>query len=329
MSVRRSLFAIAVLGSAGLAPGLTPAAAQAPFRLGHVLSESHSWHVNATGFAQEVEQRTSGRVKIQVFPGGQLGAETRVIEGLQLGSVQMGLIGAGSFQTIEPRMGIVELPYTWPSRLHAYRAYDGELGAALARLMEAKNIVILAWWETGLRHVTTRDRVVRTPADLRGLKIRVTPDRMRLETFKAFGAEPAPLAFGELYSALQQGVFDAQENPLSIIWSASFYEVQKHLSLTGHVYGPAALAISRSAFQRLSLDDQAVLRSAAVTWGGRQRLDSIRADEAAIEQLKAKGMTVTEVDRAPFIAAVRPVREEFGRLYGPELMGLLESYRNR
>jgi tripartite ATP-independent transporter DctP family solute receptor len=328
MSIRRSLFAAAVLGAAGVTPAIVPAAAQAPFRLGHVLAESHSWHVNATGFAQEVEARTQGRVKIQVFPGGQLGAETRVIEGLQLGSVQMGLIGAGSFQTLEPKMGIVELPYTWPSRQHAYRAYDGELGAALAGLMEAKNIVILGWWETGLRHVTTRDRPVRTPADLRGVKIRVTPDRMRLETFKAMGAEPAPLAFGELYSALQQGVFDAQENPLSIIWSASFFEVQKQLSLTGHVYGPAALAISRASFQRLSADDQAVLRSAAATWGAKQRADSQAADAAAIDQLKAKGMTVTEVDQAPFVAAVKPVWDEFGRIYGPELLALLARYRN-
>lgn len=317
---RRALLAAALALS-------LPAAANAQLRLGHVLAESHSWHVAATGFAKEVEEKTAGRVSVQVFPGGQLGAETRVIEGLQLGSVQMGLIGAGSFQTIEPKLGLVELPYTWRERAQAYRAYDGALGEALAKLLDAKNIVVLAWWETGLRHVTTRDRVVRTPADLKGLKIRVTPDRMRLETFKALGAEPAPLAFGELYSALQQGVFDAQENPLSIIWSASFFEVQKQLSLTGHVYGPAVLVISKTAWNRIPPADQAVMRAAAATWRDTQRRLSQEADQTAIGQLRENGMTITEVDPTPFMAAVRPVWEEFGRIYGPELMGLLEAAR--
>lgn len=317
---RRALLAAALALS-------LPAAANAQLRLGHVLAESHSWHAAATGFAKEVEEKTAGRVTIQVFPGGQLGAETRVIEGLQLGSVQMGLIGAGSFQTIEPKLGLVELPYTWRERAQAYRAYDGALGEALAKLLDAKNIVVLAWWETGLRHVTTRDRVVRTPADLKGLKIRVTPDRMRLETFKALGAEPAPLAFGELYSALQQGVFDAQENPLSIIWSASFFEVQKQLSLTGHVYGPAVLVISKPVWSRISAADQAAMRIAAATWRDTQRRLSQEADQAAIGALREKGMTITEVDPTPFMEAVRPVREEFGKIYGPELMGLLEAAR--
>ena len=201
-------------------------------RLGHVLPESHSWHVAATGFAEEVNNRTEGRVSIKVFPSGQLGSEKEVIEGLQFGSVQAGLIGSGSFQGIEPRMGIIEMPYAWGARDQAFAALDGDLGVALADMLDGKGIKVLGWWENGFRNITNNVRPVEKPEDLAGLKIRVTPDKVRLATFEGLGAEPAPLSFGELYSALQQGLFDAQENPLAIIYSASFFEVQKYVSLS-------------------------------------------------------------------------------------------------
>jgi tripartite ATP-independent transporter DctP family solute receptor len=304
-----------------------PAAAQMEIKLGHVLGESHSWHVAAAGFAREVAEKTGGRVKINVYPSSQLGSEKDMIEGLQIGSQQAGLIGSGSFQPIEPKLGIVELPYAWPTREHAYRAFDGELGAALAKLLDAKNIVTLAWWENGFRHITTKGDPVRTPADLKGLKIRVTPDKMRLDTFRALGAEPAPLAFGELYSALQQGVFQAQENPLAIIYSSSFFEVQKSASLTGHVWGAACLVFSKAAWNRIAPADQQAVRASAVEWGTKQRKMIADSEADLAKKLQEKGMTVVEVDKAPFVAAVQPVWKEFGAQFGPELMGLLDKYR--
>jgi tripartite ATP-independent transporter DctP family solute receptor len=317
----------------GLAAGMSmlaslqPVAAQTEMKLGHVLAESHSWHVAATGFAKDVAEKTSGRVKISIFPSGQLGTEKDMVEGLQIGSQQAGLIGSGSFQPIEPKMGLVELPYAWPTREHAYRAFDGELGAALGKLLESRNIIVLAWWENGFRHITTKGDPVRTPADLKGLKIRVTPDKMRLDTFRALGAEPAPLAFGELYSALQQGVFQAQENPLPVIWSASFFEVQKSVSLTGHVWGAACLVFSKAAWSRISAADQEVVRAAAQEWGAKQRKMIADSEADLAKRLQDKGMTVVEVEKAPFVTAVQPVWKEFGAQYGPEFMGLLEKYR--
>ncbi|HVL73106.1 MAG TPA: DctP family TRAP transporter solute-binding subunit [Beijerinckiaceae bacterium] len=317
-----------LLAGAILAACFVPhAQAQVELRLGHVLAESHSWHVAATGFAKDVADKTGGRVKITVFPSSQLGSEKDMVEGLQIGSQQAGLIGSGSFQPIEPKMGIVELPYAWPTREHAYRAFDGELGGALAKLLEARGIVTLAWWENGFRHITTRGEPVRAPADLKGLKIRVTPDKMRLDTFRALGAEPAPLAFGELYSALQQGVFDAQENPLAIIWSASFFEVQKSVSLTGHVWGAACLVVSRQAWNRISAADQEVIRAAARDWGTKQRQMIAESEGDLAKKLEGKGMRVVEVEKAPFVTAVQPVWKEFGAQFGPELMGLLDKYR--
>jgi tripartite ATP-independent transporter DctP family solute receptor len=258
-------------------------------------------------------------VKINVYPSSQLGSEKDMIEGLQIGSQQAGLIGSGSFQPIEPKLGMVELPYAWPTREHAYRAFDGELGAALAKLLEAKNIVTLAWWENGFRHITTKGDPVRTPADLKGLKIRVTPDKMRLDTFRALGAEPAPLAFGELYSALQQGAFQAQENPLAIIYSSSFFEVQKSVSLTGHVWGAACLVFSKPAWNRIAPADQQVIRASAVEWGTKQRKMIADSEADLAKKLQEKGMTVVEVEKAPFVAAVQPVWKEFGAQFGPEL----------
>jgi tripartite ATP-independent transporter DctP family solute receptor len=327
--LRRSFIAAACGALAwGLAAG--EAAAQSKpvtIRLGHVLSDSHSWHVAAKGFAEQVARETQGRVNIQVFSGGQLGSEREVVEGLQIGTVQAGVIGSGSFQPIEPKMGIVELPYAWPTREKAFAAFDGELGAALDKLLLSKNIVVLSWWENGYRHVTNNKLPINKPDDLKGLKIRVTPDKVRLDTFVALGAEPAPLAFGELYSALQQGVFDAQEKPHSIIYGSSFFEVQKYLSLTGHVWGAACLVVSQSVWDRIGPDDQKIVRAAAAKWRDEQRRMITESDADFIQKLEGKGMAVNKVDTAPFVAAVQPVWKSQEAVYGPELMSLLNKYR--
>ncbi|WP_424986960.1 DctP family TRAP transporter solute-binding subunit [Microbulbifer sp. S227A] len=302
-------------------------AADVSIRLGHVLPESHSWHIAASGFADEVNTATDGRVQIEVFPSGQLGSEKEVIEGLQFGSVQAGLIGAGSFQGVEPRMGIIEMPYAWASREQAFAALDGELGAALAGMMEPKGIKVIGWWETGFRNITNNVRPVEKPADLAGLKIRVTPDKVRLATFETLGAEPAPLSFGELYSALQQGLFDAQENPLTIIDSASFYEVQKYVSLSEHIWGAATLTMSKSVWDKISPEDQAVVLAAATAWGEKQRDMVAKASAELIAQLEAKGMEFNEVDKTAFIEAVAPIWESQKDVYGEELLTILDTYR--
>lgn len=297
-------------------------------KLGHVLAPTHNWHVSVEEFADAVRDATEGRVNFQVFPSGQLGNESRMLEGMQIGSVHAGIIGCGSFQSLEPRFGIVELPYSWPNRELAYAAYDGELGEALEALAEARNIKILAWGENGYRHVTNNRGALQTPDDLQGLKIRVTPDRMRLATFEAMGASPAPLSFGELYSALQQGVFDAQENPLSIIYSSSFYEVQDHVSLTGHVWSPACLSIASTTWNRLSPEDQAILQQTADEWRDNQRTMTQEDDALIIDRLTAAGMLVNEVDTAAFNERVQGVWDEFSDVFGDELMDIVKRYRD-
>ena len=296
-------------------------------KLGHVLASSHSWHKAAEGFTAEVRDKTAGRVNFILFPSGQLGNEKTMVEGMQIGSQGAAVIGSGSLQPVDPRFGVVELPYTWTSAAQAYRAYDGELGAALEKIADGKNLVIVSWWENGYRHITNNRGPIMTPADLKGLKTRVTPDKMRLETFTLLGANPAPLAFGELYSALQQKVFDAQENPLSIIYTSSFYEVQKFLSLTGHVWSPASLVIAKSVWNGISADDRKVVKAAADRWRDEQRRMIAEGDNQYLALLKEKGMQVNEVDKTPFVAAVAPVWKSYEATFGPELIDLVKKYR--
>jgi len=321
----RAALGAGLLSMAGLSAA--PAAHAMDIKLGHVLAPSHSWNKAAEGFAAEVKEKTAGRVNFVLFPSGQLGNEKTMLEGLQIGSQGAAIIGSGSLQPIEPKFGVVELPYTWTSARQAYKAYDGELGQALARLAEKKNLVIISWWENGFRHLTNNRGPINTPADLAGLKTRVTPDKMRLDTFTALGANPAPLAFGELYSALQQKVFDAQENPLSIIYTSSFFEVQKYLSLTGHVWGPASLIISRPVWNRISPEDRKIVQEAADKWRDAQRKMISDSDQQYIAQLKEKGMQVNEVDKKAFADAVAPVWKTYSAVYGPDIMGLVQKYR--
>ncbi len=316
-----------LLTALGLALAAAPAAQAVDIKLGHVLAASHSWHKAAEGFAAEVKDKTAGRVNFILFPSSQLGNEKTMVEGMQIGSQGAAIIGSGSLQPVDARFGVVELPYSWNTAAQAYKAYDGELGAALEQIGDAKGLVLLSWWENGYRHITNNRGPIATPADLKGLKTRVTPDKMRLDTFVALGANPAPLAFGELYSALQQKVFDAQENPLSIIYTSSFFEVQKYLSLTGHVWSPASLVISKATWNRISADDRKVVKAAADHWRDQQRRMIAESDAQFIAQLKEKGMQINEVDKAPFAAAVAPIWKTYEVTYGPELMGLLKKYR--
>ena len=304
------------------------ATAQTEIKLGHVLAPSHSWHKAAEGFAADVKLQTANRVNIVLFPSGQLGNEKTMLEGMQIGSIHGGIIGTGSLQPFDAKFGVVEMPYAWQSQQHAYRALDGDLGKALEKLADSKNLVILSWWENGYRHITNNRGPITTPADLKGLKIRVTPDKVRLDTFTTLGASPAPLAFGELYSALQQGVFDAQENPLSIIYTSSFFEVQKFVSLSGHVWGAASLILSKPVWNRISADDRKIVTAAAAKWRDTQRKMVQDSEAETVANLKAKGMAVNEVDKAAFAKAVEPIWKNYEPVLGTELLGLVKKYRD-
>ncbi|NLG94050.1 MAG: TRAP transporter substrate-binding protein DctP [Acetomicrobium flavidum] len=304
----------------------SPSFAAVEIKIGHVLTTDSAWHVNLEGFAKEVAEKTEGRVIFKIYPGSQLGNEKDLIEGLMLQTIDGGLIGGGSFQSIDPRFGVEALPYAWKDHQTAYKAMDGEIGKFLLGILESKGIKGISWWENGFRHITNNKRPIVVPKDMEGLKIRVTPDKMRLDTFKALGASPIPINFGELYTALQQGVVDAQENPLGIIYANAFYEVQKYLSLSGHTWGSALLCFNSSAWKRIPDKDKPVVEAIANKWRDRERQQIINEESDMLAKLKEKGMKVNEVDKEAFKAAVQPVWKDYESVFGKDLMELVRKY---
>jgi len=300
--------------------------ASTTIKIGHVLNPDHSWNKCLLGFAEEVKKATDGRVVIQVYPSGQLGNEKDMIEGLTIQTIDGGLIGGGSFQSIEPKMGIEALPYAWANHEAAYKAFDGKLGKYLLGLLAKKDIVGISWWENGFRHITNNKKPIITPTDLQGLKIRVTPDKMRLDTFKLLGASPMPVSFGELYSALQQGVVDGQENPYAIIYSNAFYEVQKYLSISSHIWGSALLCVNSSVWDKISSKDQATVLKLAAKWRDEQRRQTVKDEDEFLAKLKAKGMKINEVDKAAFKKAVQPVWKSYESVFGKDAMDMVREY---
>lgn len=294
-------------------------------RVGHVLNPDHPWNVALEGLASELAAATEGRITLKIFHSAQLGNEKDLIEGLKMGTVDGALVGGSSFQSLDPKFGIEELPYAFATNEQAYKAFDGRLGEALFGILKSKGIVGLSWWENGFRHISNGRLPIEKPEDLAGIKIRVTPQKMRLDTFTALGASPMPIPFGELYSALQQGVVDAQENPLVIFVSNAFYEVQKHLSLTGHIWTSAVLCVGEDVWDGISEADRGTFLKLAAKWRDEERRMIREADSALVEEIRKKGVDVREVDKAPFREAVQPVWKSFEPVFGEELMKLVRE----
>jgi len=301
-------------------------AQQYKWKLGHVSPPVHPWHLASVEFAKGVEKDSNGRITVEIHHSGALGSEISMIEQARFGALDMCAMSTGSLRVLDPRLEIEELPYAWPTRQHAFRALDGELGNRLKSFLEPKGIVILAWMENGYRHMTNRVRPIYKPEDLKGLKIRTAELTMRLDTFRLLGVQPTPMAFPELFMALQQGTVDGQENPLVVIHSSKFYEVQKYLSLTGHIWSSADFMINKASWDKLPADLQTIVRQNAIRAGQYERQLSEKADLELIDELKKKGMQVNEVDTRPFKRATQPIYDKYRDTYGKDLMELVEKY---
>lgn len=300
--------------------------AKVTLKVGHISSVDHPWHEALTGMADDVKAATNGEVIMQIYPNSQLGGERQMAEGLGLGVLEMGLFGTGALQAIDKRLIIEELPYAWPTRESAYRALDGKLGDALADVLTNYGITTLSWWESGYRHITNSVRPIETPADLKGIKLRVPEAEMRIDTFKVLGALPTPMAFSEVFTGLQQKVVDGQENPLATIDASKFYEVQEHLALTGHIWGSAVLTIATDTWQKLTSEQQDIIQKAAEDWKLKERAMIAKSDETLLVKMKEAGIKITEPDAAEFRTAVESVWDQYGDSFGEELMGLVREY---
>lgn len=238
-------------------------AAPVTLKLGHIADPQNPYAQGAEKLAELVKEKTGGSLIIQVFPSSQLGNQRDLIEGLTFGTVDMTLTSTAVFGNFVPEMGAFDLPFIFRDIEHAYKVLD-TVGMEAAKLGEAKGIKTLGIMENGVRHMTNNRGPIYKPADMKGLKIRVMEQPVYIEMMKLLDASPTPMAFGEIYTSLQKGVIDGQENPLAHICTSRFYEVQKYVSLTAHTYSAEPILISMTAWKKLSPEQQKALQEAAV-----------------------------------------------------------------
>ncbi|PAT38409.1 TRAP transporter substrate-binding protein [Vandammella animalimorsus] len=312
----------ALIGTAAAAASVLPSAAlaQTTYKMAYALSQQSHYGAAGNAFAKTLEEGSSGKYKIQQFANSALGGEREVIEGLQLGTIDMAVLSTGATMNFVPAAAVFDVPFLLRDLEHARKVLDGPIGQEMLAEFNKRGLVALAWGEQGFRHLTNNVRAVASPADAKGLKIRTTENQLHIAAFRAIGILPTPMAWPEVSTALQQGTIDGQENPLSVITSAKLSQVQKHLSLTGHVYAPAVIIVSPSVYEKLSDADKALFKKAAENAGQAMRDFVSNIEKSGVQQLKDEGMQITEVDRSAFEKAVEPAYKDYNKRFGADLL---------
>ncbi|MGK7377380.1 TRAP transporter substrate-binding protein [Planococcus sp. 1R117A] len=279
---------------------------------GHSLPDDHPYHLGFLEMAENVEERTDGRVKIEVFANSEIGAERELTEGMGLGTVDLVVSSTAPVTNFVPELGVLDVPFLFKDRESAVEILEGEIGDELFTKMEENGIIGLSWGENGYRHITNAIRPINTPEDLKGLKIRTQENEIHLAAFEALGAQPTPMAWTEAITALQQGVVDAQENPAIVADQFSLYEAnQKYMTLTGHVYSVAVYMMSKQTYDELPEDLRDIVVEEGQKVGATEREMIVEMEKESIQTLKDNGVEIIEeVDPAPFQEAVKPVYEQ-------------------
>ena len=278
--------------------------------------------------AQEVEKGTNGRIIIKNFFSGSLGGERESIESVQLGTQELTGTSTGPIPNFVPAVKILDIPFLFRDKAHARAVLDGPIGQALLKEFDSKGFKALAWSENGVRHMTNNKRPINLPDDLKGLKMRTMENPVHVAAYKGFGIITTPMAFPEVFTALQQGVVDGQENPLSVIMAAKFEQVQKFMTLTAHVYSPALLLMNKAAFDKLSPADQKVFLDAAKLAAAATRARVDKDDASGVADLRAKGMNIIETfDKAAFVARLAPVFTQFEKEFGKDKIDAIRNYK--
>lgn len=305
------IFAVCML-SVSLAMG-----AQLTLKLGHIAEPDNPYGMGADYMAKLVKERSNGEIEIQVFPSSQLGNQRDLLEGITLGTLEMTLTSSAVMSNFVPEIGIFDLPFLMRDIPHAYKALD-TVGMELCKLGEPIGMVTLAIWENGVRHMTNNVRPIRTPADMKGLKVRVQESPVYIGMMQALDASPTPMAMSELYTALEKGVIDAQENPLAQIATKRFYEVQKYLSLTAHTYAPEIVIIAKFVWDGLTPAQQELIRKAAEDTREWQRQVCRDQEAQFLKRITEGGKCVMndDVDKAAFAEATRKVYKLYTDRFG-------------
>jgi TRAP-type transport system periplasmic protein len=307
----RTLLALA----AGAAMTFAAQAQTTKLTLGHGAAPGNPRHEAAVKFADTLKAKTAGRIEVQVAPSAQLGDDAAMLTALRTGAIDMSANSQGAVANAVPEYAAFGMPFLFSNAAQAFKLLDGPLGKELADKSAEKGLIVLGYWDNGIRQMTNSKRPIGKVEDMKGLKMRTPPDTVLVEIVQALGAEAQQIKFAELYVALQQGVVDGQENPLMNIHASKLYEVQKNLALTNHQFQITPFLMSKRSWDRLPDADRKALQEAAAEATTLQRKLSQESDDKLLADLKAKGVQVTTVDKAAFAKATAPVTEKW--LAGP------------
>ncbi len=280
-------------------------------RIGHSDTTQNLIHISLTHFAEAVNERTDGRVTIEIYAAEQLGSNKEMIEMVKMGSLDAMMLPSGQQADFCPKFKALSLPFLFSDYEHVYKVLDGEIGQELLEGLEENNMIQLAYWENGLRQFTNSKRPIEKPEDLEGLKFRTPEDKMTMAIFAAYGASASPFAFSELYLALQQGTFDGQENPVANIYANNFQDVQKYLTMVNYQYQPKDMIFSLTTWNKLPADIQEVLLECAKEFGAEHRKAIVDSEAQMLAELEAAGMEIGYPDTAPFIEQAQSVYTDF------------------
>ncbi len=311
-----------------LSIGFVAAQAQTILKIGYATSKESHYGVGSTVFCDEVEKGTQGRYKCLHFANSALGGEREQIEAVQLGTQDLVNSSTGPVGNFVPEVKIVDIPFLFRDYDHARKVMDGPIGQDILTKFPSKGIIALGWTENGFRHMTNSKRDIVKPTDAAGLKMRTMENKVHMDGYRTFGILPTPMAFPELFGALQQGTVDGQENPIPVILASKFSQVQKHLSLTGHVYSPALLLMSPKTWNKLNDADKKVFLEAAKKAGAAQRKKVNDDESTGIAQLEKEGMTVTrKVDGQAFRDALKPAYVSYAKEFGADNIKKIQDVR--
>lgn len=289
-------------------------------RIGTTTEPEGHYHKGLLQFKEKVEAYTGGQLRVDIFLSSQLGNERDMIEGLSLGLLEGSLSSSAPLANFSPDFLLMDFPYVVTDREKAYKVMDGPVGQAILASMDSKGVKAMGFWENGFRHVTNSKRPIVHPSDLTGLKIRTMENPIHQATFEHFGATPTPMAWGEVFLALQQGTIDGQENPLVIIDTVKVYEVQDYVSLTGHFYSPAVFLLSKQVFDSYPADIQEAIVKAEKEARDWERAYSAQLDEQLIKDMTAKGVKFNEIDIEEWKKACQPIYDQFKDRVNPEYL---------
>ena len=305
--------------------GVVAAEATVNLRIGHVTTIEAIAGQGSTKLAAMAKELSNGAIEIEIFPNGQLGGELEMVSQVRLGELDMAMVGSGLAAAIEPTFSITELPFIWKSRESAWEVLNGPVGHEVLALMEPKGIKGLAWGVWGFRGFLTNGFAINSVDDMKGRKIRIVENPLYVQTIRAFGGNPVPMAWPEVYSALQQKAIDGVETNYHGMADAKQYEVATHLAVSNHIFTSTVYLMNLDVYNSLSAEHQEIIMKSALAAGETMRDGAQKANEDAIALMEASGITVTHPERESFAARAQEVHDKFSVFIGPKVLSAVKA----